>query len=264
MRLKSIVACLAAAPLLLAASEPLRLRPASNWVLDYGENSCRLIRTFGDPAKPTVLLFERASPTSGLSMVAIGDTLKPSIRKETVSARFLPGDNLKFEDGLPAKSKAHKDPAVLWSRVDFLPIIELKGPVPQKLKKAMLAAQSGERPAPIDLAKRTSEEAERDAQTAKVTAVEIIARNNRPVILETGSLGRPIKMLSECTRHQLKGWGVNPEIEAKIVRPAWAPGPQRWFTADDFPLAMLIRIRSRWSKRACWSMPAARSPNAPA
>lgn len=239
MRYREFIACISAAPLLIAATEPVRLRPASSWVLDYGENSCRLIRNFGDPAKPTILLFERASPASGLSMVAIGATLKSSDSQENVTARFLPVDDLKFDNGLPAKSKAHKDPAVLWSRVGFSPIIELKAAVPEKLKKAMLAAHSGERPAPTDLAERATSEAERDALTAKVTAIEIAARKDRPVILETGSLGRPIKMLGECTRHQLKGWGVDPEIEAKIVRPAWAPSPHQWFSTNDYPASMV-------------------------
>ena len=245
MRFQSLLAILTVAPLLGAASEPVRLAPASKWVLDYGDKSCRLIRTFGDPAEPTVLVFERASPRSGLSMVAIGKALKPSAGKEEVTARFLPVENIKFDSGRPAKSADQKDPAVLWSHVDFVPVIEDDGQAAEalqaELKKAMDAHERGERPPPRDLPILASKRAESQANAVRTSAIEISARRNRPVILETGSLGRPIKMLYDCSRHQLRGWGLDPDVEEKIVRPVWAAEPSSWFTSDDYPMSRVMR-----------------------
>ena len=243
MRIRSMLMLFAAAPLLVAAAEPVRLAPASKWVLDYGEKSCRLIRTFGDSAEPTVLVFERASPRSGLSMVAIGKSLKPSAGKEEVTARFLPIENIKFEGGRPAKSADEKEPAVLWSHVDFIPTLEgqAKEALDAELKKTLELLERGERPPPRDLSMMASKRAESQANAAKTSAIEIDARRNRPVILETGSLGRPIKMLYECSRHQLRGWGLDPDVEDKIVRPVWAAKPGSWFTSNDYPMSRVLR-----------------------
>ena len=30
-------------------------------------------------------------------------------------------------------------------------------------------------------------------------------------------------------------WGVDPDLEDKIVRPVWAPDVSRWFSANDYP-----------------------------
>jgi hypothetical protein len=57
MRIGSILACACAAPLLVAAAQPVRLQPSSQWVVDYAENSCRLIRNFGDGKSKAKLAF---------------------------------------------------------------------------------------------------------------------------------------------------------------------------------------------------------------
>lgn len=235
MRFQSLLACLATAPMLVAAAEPVRLQPASKWVLDYGENSCRLLRTFGDPATPTLLLFERLSPSSALSMVVIGKALDTPPGKDLATARFLGVEGLAFKEGQTATSASGKDPAVLWSSVGFTPMLEGDKLTPE-MKLQMEALTRGKRPERLDLAKRASFRAEALGNAAKVNQVEIVARRKKPLVLETGSLGKAITMLDECSRHQLKGWGIDPDVEDKIVRPAWAPKPYTWFSSDDYPI----------------------------
>ena len=62
MRLHPASAFAAVASLLISASEPVRLQPSSRWVLDYAENSCRLIRTFGDNKTAVKLVLESDAP----------------------------------------------------------------------------------------------------------------------------------------------------------------------------------------------------------
>jgi TonB family protein len=71
--------------------------------------------------------------------------------------------------------------------------------------------------------------------------LEIDARRSRPVILETGSLGAAIKMFDQCSRDSLRDWGVDPDVEDKIVRRVWAPDVLRWFSSRDYPGAMLMQ-----------------------
>ena len=77
MRLCLTIACAAIAPVLVAASQPVRLQPSSPWDVDYGENSCRLIRTFAEGKEKTVLVFESAGPGQ-MDLLVVGNGLKVS------------------------------------------------------------------------------------------------------------------------------------------------------------------------------------------
>jgi TonB family protein len=68
--------------------------------------------------------------------------------------------------------------------------------------------------------------------------LQIDVQPSRPVILETGSLGPAVKMFDKCSRDSLRDWGVDPDLEDKIVRPVWALKPQQWFSANDYPQSM--------------------------
>lgn len=72
---------------MLVAAGPVRIQPSSQWIVDYADNSCRLIRPFGEGNTKTILLFEGVSPDQ-MDMVATGKPLKSN--KEEVGVRFLP------------------------------------------------------------------------------------------------------------------------------------------------------------------------------
>jgi hypothetical protein len=235
MNTRNIVACLTAAPLLMAASPapvPVRLKPSSQWALDYAENSCRLIRTFGEGEDKTLLLFESPSPNS-ITMLAVGKPLGTS--KNEVAARFRPLEHEPIK-GEPATSTTNKQPAIHWLHVPLLPdnIVALEKALKEK-------ATPGVRPPAIDLEERAATRAARQAFAEAAHELEIDTRRKRPVILETGSLGKPIKMFDECTRNSLRDWGVDPDLEDRIARPVWASDSARWFTSNDYPQAMVMR-----------------------
>ena len=72
------------------------------------------------------------------------------------------------------------------------------------------------------------------------TEIQIETRRQRPVILETGSLGRAVKMFDECGRDSLRDWGLDPDVQDKIVRPVWVPNLLKWFTSDIYPVVMAL------------------------
>lgn len=238
MRKSQFLVCAAAAPLLISAAEPVRLPPASKWVLEYADESCRLSRAFGDSADRTLLVFESDAP-GRLSMLAVGKPLKSSPNASEASAVFLPGERSKSV-GRPSVTAAARTPAVLWHDVYFSDAVDEDNPASEAFKAAREAARRGERPPPVDAAKRAANRASRNAFAASVTAIPIEARRNRPVVLETGSMGEAIKMLDQCSRDQLRGWGIDPEIDEKIVRRVWAPDASRWFSANSYPMAGLM------------------------
>lgn len=234
MRFWLSVACAALAPLVMAASRPVRLNPSSPWDIDYAENSCRLLRKFGDGKTQVMLQLESDAP-GDTDMLAIGRPLESS--GEKVSARFLPVGGKTFE-GKVARTTTDDAPAILWSRVYLEPdeLIEQ-----EQRESAARDAREQSRPPPINLEEQARRRSQRQQFAQAATELEIQTRRDHPVILETGSMGDPIKMFDQCARESLKDWGVDPDLEDKIVRPAWAPAPYRWFSADDYPADMARR-----------------------
>jgi TonB family protein len=231
MRANSTIAILATMPLLGAASpQPMRLQPSSVWVLDYAENSCRLSRAFGTDADKTILEFETTAPGQ-LSILAEGRPLETS--REEVPAKFLPVQDETF-NGEPKVTVTNK-PVVLWSGVDLLPAVFIER---DKYKQEQRKAHPRDRPPAIDLEERDAERAARQAFASAATELEIETRRSRPVILETGSLGAAIKMFDKCSRDSLRDWGVDPDLDDKIVRRVWAPDVSGWFSPADYPSPM--------------------------
>lgn len=230
MRLGSFLACAAAAPMLVAATQPTRLQPSTPWVVDYAENSCRLIREFGTGDSKTLLMLESDAPDD-VDMVLIGKPLASS--QDEVPVRFLPvGDDPQKGRVVTSSGK----PALLFSHVWLLP----------KQEAAKLDAEiaDGEahpnvRPAATDLAEERQREAQRQQFAAQANELEIDARRSRPVILETGSMGAPIKKFDECSRESLRDWGVDPDLQDKIVRPVWLQNTGKLISPEEYPAKML-------------------------
>lgn len=232
MRIGSFLACAALAPLLTAANQPLRLQPASPWVVDYAENSCRLIRRFGTGNDETLLAFESEAPDE-MDMLVIGRPL--STQAEEVPARFLPVQD-KPELGRPVTSDSKGRPGVLFGQISFLPEDQV---AKMDERKAERAAHPHDRPREITVAEQMQRRSERQAFADRATELEIDARRGRPVILETGSMGNAIRSFDQCGRNSLRDWGVNPEIEDKIVRGVWLQNRNTLITAKDYPRGML-------------------------
>jgi len=236
MRTNSTIVLLTALPLLVAASpQPVRLQPSSAWVLDYAADSCQLSRAFGTGADHTVLQFESTAPGE-MSMMAIGRPLRTGL--EDVMAKFLPVQNALFKG--EAKLTTKDEPAVLWSGIPLLPTFLIER---YKARENQRKAHLEVRPPPIDLKERGEAQAAREAFAAAASELEVDVRRTRPVILETGSLAAAIKMFDTCSRDSLRDWGVDLEVEDKIVRPVWAPDLLRWFSSRDYPTAMLMQSK---------------------
>jgi len=234
MRFRSRVLCVTAAPLLIGAVQPERLQPSSPWDVDYAANSCRLIRTFGEGKAETKLVFESPAPHV-MDMLVVGKPL--DTYDEQVPARFLPVGGKPF-DGTVAQTVTKGDPAILWSNFPMLP--------PDAIAKAeqmssKLSRDPHVRPPAISLADKAYLREAHEQFDAETTELEIDTHKNHPVILETGSLGPPMAALEKCNRDSLKDWGVDPDLEDKIVRPVWAINPTQWLFESDYPRDMLLQ-----------------------
>jgi hypothetical protein len=91
------------------------------------------------------------------------------------------------------------------------------------------------------VAEKATLKAYRQDFAAKANEIEIDVSRSRPVILETGSLGEAITLFDKCSRDSLRDWGVDPDVEDKIVRPVWAPKLSSWFSSSDYPSEMFMQ-----------------------
>jgi hypothetical protein len=228
MRLKSVLACSALAPLLTGAAEPVRLQPSSPWVVDYAKDSCRLARMFGSGKTATKLAFESTAPGQ-MDMVAIGRPLESD--EDQVAAKFLPVGGESFKGGF-WRTVDTKEPGVLWSYPRLMPDDWIKK---EEQKRKARTDNPRVRPPAETLADKAEQHAAQMAFAAGITELEVDSSRRHPVILETGPLGDAMKAFDECSRDSLRDWGVDPSLEDKIVRPVWAPDPARWFSSEDYP-----------------------------
>ena len=229
MRLRSFLTCVAVAPWLMAANQPpLRLQPSSQWVLDYAQNSCRLVRNFGTGKDATKLGFESTAPGE-TEMMVIGKPLDTD--QDEISARFLPVGGKPFRGRLRHTADSH-EPGGIFDRPH---LVSDEWFEKHELELKSRGVRRGVRPPPDDPAERANGHAARLAFAAAATELEVDTGRRRPIILETGSLGDAIKSFDECSRDSLRDWGVDPDLEDKIVRPVWAADPGKWFGPEDYP-----------------------------
>lgn len=242
MRFPCVMFFAAVAPLLMGAAQAVRLQPSTRWVLEYAENSCRLSRSFGSGENETVLRFESDAPED-LDMVVFGrpvadrgDQVQLPFGKmdEGIPVRFSPVGG-KLMHGRAARSASGR-PAVLVTAVWLY--AEAEANALETDGRQRDAAQTT-RPPALDPAEVTQRRSDRLAFASATSELQIDPRGHPPVILETGSLKSPIEALDQCSRQSLRDWGVNPDTEDRVVRPAWAPNRSSWVTADDYPVKML-------------------------
>lgn len=234
MRLKSVAACVALCPSVIGASTPLRIQPSSAWVLEYADDSCRLIRLFGTGSTLTRLVFEGVAPEK-MTMLLVGGTLRAVDSGAGVKARLLPGTGELFT-GTAAEPQGGVKGAAFWVSIPLTPGWKDD----RKPGDGRYVSDSAIRKS-INPIERDAAKAKRTALAASTTELSIIPASGRAMVLETGSLGKPLAMFDECERDLLRQWGVDPAIQEMIVKPVWAPSPLAWFSSDDYPSSALAR-----------------------
>ena len=152
MRLRTLVAALAVCSSAVRAATPLHLAPSSQWVVNYADNSCQLIRRFGDGADATSLAFESEAP-GAMDMMAIGRPLATSA--DDIPVKFLPVESEVMH--ATAQRTAKTDvPAVLVTNVSLLPIEVIKG---EERKQKEQHVHPNARPPATSLAERAARKA---------------------------------------------------------------------------------------------------------
>lgn len=234
MRFQAVIAAVAFMPSpTSAAPTPIHLVPSSPWVVDYAENSCRLARRFGEGKDMTTFALESEAPGS-LDMLIVGRPLRTI--SERLPVRFIPLQSKRM-DGRVTETAVERIPSVLIDDVRMLPDEAIA--IAERMRAEQIA-HPDLRPPGMSLAEQAQWKAQREKFATETIGVEVDASHDHPVVLDTGSMGDAIKAFDRCGRDSLRDWGVDPDVDDKIVRPVWAQSPATWFSPKDYPRDMLV------------------------
>lgn len=193
-----------------AAKESIYLEPSSKWVLRYEDDSCRLVRLFGEGDDKMMLVLTRFGPTARFRMTLAGEPV--NIHSDTRPLRVQFG--------------AHEEE----QRVAYA--LGEAGGLP-----ALIAVK----PVRIDgVTKPTKANRLNKKRYAAVEFMKVRVGQKRPVILETGSLERPIGAMRTCVSQMMTGWGIDVERHKNRTQGARPIGDAKnWIRGADYPRDML-------------------------
>jgi len=218
-RCAAIASC-AAPAFAHAADEPLVLEPSTSWVLDYGDDSCALLRTFRAGEERVTLELRQFQPGDGLRIAIVSDTLARNRR--VARTRFEP-DEAWLEHPAPlllSFGGGDKRQGVLYS---------------DTLRRNMQKA-SGQPQAPWTAA-------EREAREGAITGLGLTGIFDRDVTLRTGAMTAPMNAMRACLDELITHWGLDAEAQRTLSRTASPIDLTLWSRRiqTSFPESMLRR-----------------------
>ena len=198
---------------------PLVLRPSSTWLVDYGDDKCRLARMFGTGDAETMFMVERYSPSDDL-FTAIGG--KPLADIDAAQAHLAFGPDGFVTKYPPSPGKLGERPALTATMALY--------PWPDSDK------DDEDETGPADL----FEQVITPEQEARVTWFEVTAKGRQTVRLELGSMAKPMAALRTCTQELVHHWGIDVDAHRTLSRRATPKGNVgNWVTWHDYPTDLL-------------------------
>jgi TonB family protein len=217
--------------------EPVVLEPSSPWNLNYGDDSCRLIRSFGEGKDAHVMFFEVVGPSMQFGLTLAGPQMR-HFRSE----RHTP---LQFGDSLPGHITEPQvgdlksiGPAVIYGSIGLVP--EAEDGSDDEAQPDPIIAPS------IELGTLPQINLDEAGQANFVQ----LSQRNRPVRFETGNLMEPFKALNICAGHLLETWGLDlEEHKTRIKAPEFANEDKViWRLKRDYPDMALVRGQQAYFK----------------
>ena len=247
---KCFVACLAAgavtsggvAPAM--AQEARSYKPAGQWALDYGDDYCRLSRSFSDGKDAVDVAFERIQPGPFMRMILVSDAIKPFRSAEEIGWHFTPG-------GGERKTRYTKSQTTGGTPYYNLGLVTLESapgdsPGPFVVRRTIVTDSPAPPPMPRS-AENTGppppppyDRAMEQAVAKALTGFVVDSGLNKPVQIETGALDAPIAALQACADDLAETWGLDAAKLKSQTAPAVPEGggvgwlPQGMIAFGDF------------------------------
>ncbi len=193
------------------AQDAAVFRPTGAWTADYGDDYCRLIRTFSDGKDEISLALERTQPGAFVRLIMVGAGVKPFRGADQIGYQLLPS-------GASAKARyVRSETGDGQQFLSFDPIILLAtaGGPPGGAGAFTPPPPGSPPPVPPPYNR------ERDLENARgINGIALGEGLITPVRIETGSLRAPIAAMQACADDLLKVWGLDPDKHKTMTAPA--------------------------------------------
>ena len=222
----TITAILAVAATPSQAKERPPLPPSSAWNIHYADDSCRLVRTFGEGNEAVSILLESFEPGDWFNITFVGEPLKTNGRGAARSPLLRFGPNAEASEvDLFIGTHGELPALISQSTVRIVPLTEAEIEARDK------AAKNGEDYDPPKVSER-----QKDA----VEWLQLSRALAEDVKLETGSLMKPLAALDKCSWDLVRLWGLDPEQQKTLLRKPKRSRPERLFIShEDYPEKMI-------------------------
>ncbi len=175
------------------------LQPSSGWNIDFGEDSCRLARIFGEGDNRHLVFFEQAGPGTGFGLTLAG----PRLRQFRQIVTRL---GLEEDEGFPRVNHNWGEvegfgPAAIFSRVT---INDPQEDAPEA---------DG---APVVLRGLPQIDLEEAATIPRI----LFGHGGKALSFETGDMAPPLQALNVCAADFVRAWGLDAEKHTQFTRMA--------------------------------------------
>lgn len=204
------------------AQEAATFTPSSVWAADYGDDYCRLVRSFSDGQDEVTVMLQRVQPGADTQLIVIGNALKTFRGANQVGWNFLPSQPER--KSMYTRSEVGGQQYLRIDNVTFAP------PAPMGPGAAFAP------PPPYD---RTAEQ----ALGKDLSGLFFSTGLTKPLRIETGRLDAPIEALQACTDDLLASWGVNAEKHKARYMPAFPQiGQDGWIPNGTIPFSEFAKF----------------------
>ena len=199
-------------------------KPTSPWAIEYADESCRLIRNFGEGGQKITLAFERFMPGLDVRLGVAGVKRSFAHTDEAIFKYEPQGSEQK--SALYVTELADGRDSILLRSAPFIAQPENKHSTDKQRNRFLGSEQELAAASHID----------RIAFTGGVAG--------KPVV-ELGPMVEPLKALQSCTLDLMKHWQIDERkllTMSRQAEPVNSPGT--WVTTEDYPAEMLRERRS--------------------
>ncbi|MDG2533925.1 energy transducer TonB [Sphingomonas sp. HITSZ_GF] len=193
-----------------AQAKPIEtVKRTGQWVVNFDDDSCELIGTFGPAEDRTLLRFSRFSLSDSLDIAVLGNRVNSRTPWLKVKLDF--GGNAKPIERQAGGGSLGTYPAI------FVTNVRLDGWQDNDENDAEAPPITAE-------------------QEAAVTGMQVAVEGKKPFRLEFGPLDKPMIVMRQCLDNLVRHWGYDPAALKGLTRPLKpVSNPGTWFNGVDFP-----------------------------
>ncbi len=230
--MRNSLVCALAVTLALPAApaqsrDVLRLKPSSPWNLHYADDSCRLSRNFGEGTQQVTMILDQFEPGDQFRMMFAGTLMQPRRQSPPITGAIRFGPQEAESEITVERGNVGAQRALFVSETQRLaPMTDAEEAAHDQAERRGMPFE----PAPIGAARE-----------AAATWLELKKVLRNDLVLETGSMGKPLAGLRQCSWDTVRKWGLDVEQQKGLTRKPHAKvAPQKWFDSDDYPRKMLF------------------------